>query len=177
MRLRWNLDTSEHEDDKSLSLFSSSGANNELYLFTMVVSGDFIYIRRHLRWDQKSMRESFSRHRKPEFRENCLLRFEVEVEGCKIKKCGWPVLHKEDYLEDLEVSNSENYAALSNSKHFSGMRKSRLDKLIEEIDAFDMQNIEKSNENLSLQLQYSLRRCKVLALKSRPHQAIKITPG
>jgi len=56
MRLRWNLDTSEHEDGKSLTLFTSSGANNELYLFTMVVSGDFIYIRRHLRGEQKSMR-------------------------------------------------------------------------------------------------------------------------
>jgi len=74
----------------------------------------------------------------------------VEVEGCKIKKCGWRVLRKEDYLEDLEVSNSENYAAPSNSKHFSDMPKSRLDELIEEIEAFDMQNIEKSNENSSL---------------------------
>jgi len=150
MRLRWNLDTPEHEDVKSLSLLSSSGANNELYLFTMVVSGDFIYIRRHLRGDHKSMRKSFSKHRKPEFRENSSLRFEVEVEGCKIKKCGWRVLHKEDYLEDIEVSNSENSAAPSNSKHFSGMHKSTLDKLKEEIAAFDMQNIEKSNENLSL---------------------------
>ena len=81
------------------------------------------------------------------------------MEGCKIKKCGWRVLHKEDYLEDLEVSNGENSAPPSNSKHFSGMCKSTLDKLKEEVAAFDMQNIEKSNENLSLVSQFLILTC------------------
>ncbi|KAI5406819.1 hypothetical protein KIW84_053187, partial [Lathyrus oleraceus] len=152
MRMRWNFDTLEPEDGSSLSLFSNSTANNKLYLFTMVGSGDFIYIRRHTRGEGKSMHRSFSKHRKPEFRENSLLRFEVQVEGCKIRKCGWRVLHKEDYLEDLkEVNNGELSTAPSNSEHVSGMCESTMDKLKgENATAFDVQNIEKSNENFTL---------------------------
>ncbi|CAI8597805.1 unnamed protein product [Vicia faba] len=150
MRMRWNFDTLEPEDGSSLSLFSSSTANNKLYLFTMVGSGDFIYIRRHTRGERKSMHKSFSKHRKPELRENSLLHFEVQVEGCKIRKCGWRVLHKEDYLEDLkEVNNGE--LSMAPSEHVSGMCKSTVDKLKgENATAFDVQKIEKSNESFSL---------------------------
>ncbi|KAI5406815.1 hypothetical protein KIW84_053184 [Lathyrus oleraceus] len=130
MRTRWNFDTLEPEDGSSLSLFSSSTANNKLYLFTMVRSGDFIYIRRHIRGEGKSKHRSFSKHRKPDFRENSLLRFEVQVEGCKIKKCGGRVLHKEYYLEDFkEVNNGELSMAPSNSEHVSGLCKSTVDRL------------------------------------------------
>ncbi|KAL5076220.1 hypothetical protein RYX36_015204 [Vicia faba] len=150
MRMRWNFDTLEPEDGSSLSLFSSSTANNKLYLFTMVGSGDFIYVRRHTRGERKSVHKSFSKHRKPELRENSLLHFEVQVEGCKIRKCGWRVLHKEDYLEDLkEVNNGE--LSMAPSEHVSGMCKSTVDKLKgENATAFDVQKIEKSNESFSL---------------------------
>lgn len=152
MRMRWNFDSLEPEDGSSLSLFSSSMANNKLYMFTMVGSGDFIYIRRHTRGEQKTMHKSFSKHRKPDFKENSLLHFEVQVEGCKIRKCGWSVLQKEDYLEDLkEVNNGELSMAPSNSELVSDMRKSTVDELKgENGTAFDEQQIEKSNENFSL---------------------------
>ncbi|CAI8597808.1 unnamed protein product [Vicia faba] len=142
----------EPEDGSSLSLFSSSIANNKLYLFTMVRSGDFIYIWRHIRGEGTSELRSFSKHRKPEFRENSLLRFEVQVEGCKIRKCVGRVVHKEDYLEDFkEVNNGELSMEPSNSEHISGMCESTVDELKgENATAFDVQNIEKSNENFFL---------------------------
>ncbi|XP_057445500.1 TMV resistance protein N-like isoform X2 [Lotus japonicus] len=100
MRMYWSFDT---EDGPSLSLASGSTANNDLYLFTLAVSDDFIYIRRHNRDDPPWWnREHFSKHRKPELNENSLVCFEVHVGGCKIRKCRWRVLRKEDCIEDLQ---------------------------------------------------------------------------
>ncbi|RHN68956.1 putative leucine-rich repeat domain, L domain-containing protein [Medicago truncatula] len=152
MRLYWNFDTLGPEDGPSLSLSAGSTAYNDLYLITMVVSGDFIYIRRHRRGDRKSMQESFSKHRKPEFTENSSLRFEMRVTGCKIRKCGWRMLRKEEYLEDLQMLNSSGLVvAPSNSGHSAGMEKSSVDESNgKDTTALDVLNIERSNENFSL---------------------------
>nr|WIL59978.1 nodulation protein [Melilotus officinalis] len=150
MRLCWNFDTLGPEDGPSLSLAAGSTSYNDLYLITMIVSGDFIYIRRHHRGLWKSMHEPFSKHRKPEFKENSSLRFEVQVRGCKIRKCWWRMLCKEDYLEDLQILNSSGLiAAPSDSGHSAGMDKSFVDES-KDTTALDVLNIERSNENFSL---------------------------
>lgn len=152
MRLSWNFDTLGSEDGPSLSLLTGSTAANDFYLFTMVVRGDFIYIQRHLSGDPKFMREQFSKHRKPELSENNSLRFEVQVEGCKIRKCVWRMLRKEDYLEDLQMLKSSGLVvAHSDSGHPAGMNKSSEDgSKVKETTTLDVQNIERSIENFSL---------------------------
>jgi len=151
MHLCWNFDTLGPEDGSSLSLSAGSTSYNNLYLITMVVSGDFIYIRRHQRGLWKSMHEPFSKHRKPEFNENSSLRFEVKVKGCKIRKCWWRMLSKEDYMEDLQMMNRSGLVAPSDSGHSAGMDKSSLDESNgKDTTALDASNIERSNENFSL---------------------------
>lgn len=149
MRLCWNFDTLEPEHGPSLSLVTGSTARNDFYLFTLVVSGDFIYIRKHLIGDPKFKLEQFSKHRKPEFRENSSLRFEVQVTGCKIRKCQWRMLCKEDYLEDLHMLNSGGLVvAPSDSGHSAGMNKSSVDESKgKSTNVLDVKNIESSNEN------------------------------
>ncbi|MCI59402.1 TIR-NBS-LRR resistance protein, partial [Trifolium medium] len=74
------------------------------------------------------MQEPFSKHRRPEFKENSWLRFEMRVTGCKIRKCGWRLLHKKDYLEDLQMLNNGGLVlAPSDSGHSDGMNKSSVD--------------------------------------------------
>ncbi|KAI5406817.1 hypothetical protein KIW84_053186 [Lathyrus oleraceus] len=152
MRLWWKFDTLGPEDSPSLSLSAGSTAYSNLYLVTMVVSGDFIYIQRHRREDRRRfMHEEFSKHRKPEFKENSSLRFEVRVGGCKIRKCGWHMLCKEDYLEDLQMLNSGGLVGPSDSGHSAGMNKSSVDESKgKDITVLNVKNIERSNENFSL---------------------------
>lgn len=152
MRLWWKFDTLGPEDSPSLSLSAGSTAYSNLYLVTMVVSGDFIYIQRHRREDRRRfMHEEFSKHRKPEFKENSSLRFEVRVGGCKIRKCGWHMLFKEDYLEDLQMLNSGGLVGPSDSGHSAGMNKSSVDESKgKDITVLNVKNIERSNENFSL---------------------------
>lgn len=146
MRLCWNFDTLGPEDVPSLSLLAGSTANNDIYLFTMVVSGDFIFIQRHLRGDEKFMRKHFSKHRRPEFREKSSLHFELRVRGCKIRKGRCHMLHKKDYFEDLQkVHNAE----APYSDHSGGVSKSTLEEFNGEDDlALDKQNVVKSRESL-----------------------------
>ncbi|XP_057445509.1 TMV resistance protein N-like isoform X2 [Lotus japonicus] len=137
MHLYWSFDTMDPEDGPSLSLASSSEANNDLYLFTMVVSDHFIYIREHLRTDPKWARKFFSKHRKPELKEKSLVRFEVDVGGCKISKCGWRVLRKEDCLEDFEKFYSGQHGRTG---EFKG----------KDVTSLEEQTTERSNDNNSM---------------------------
>ncbi|XP_027341812.1 uncharacterized protein LOC113854789 [Abrus precatorius] len=151
MRLYWSFDV---KDGPSLSLSSFSTANNNLYLFTMIVSGDYIYIQRHHRWNNKFNRYLFSKHRKPEFKDKNMLCFEVKVEGRKIRKCEWCLLHKEDSLEALQnINNIElvDTKKPSDFEHSSGVNKSSMDEIKEEdSNTSNEENIERSNANFSL---------------------------
>lgn len=149
MRLSWKFDPLEPGDGHSLSLFASSLVHSNLCMFTMIVSGDFIYIRRHLRDNKMFMGERFSKHRKPGLKKNISLQFEVRVTGCKIKKCGWHVLCKEGYFEELQKVNSgELVEAPFNSEHSGGVSKSTMDefKQKEDVAAWDGMH----NENFSM---------------------------
>lgn len=115
MRLSWKFDPWEPGDGPSLSLFASSSARNDLYLFIMTVSGDFIYIQQHPRGDRNLMSNNrFSKHRRPEFKENSSLQFEVRVKGCKIRKCGWRVLRNNGVLieEPFNFEHSSGFSKL-----------------------------------------------------------------
>jgi hypothetical protein len=97
------------------------------------------------------MQEPFSKHRRPEFKENSSLRFEMCVTGCKIRKCGWRLLRKEDYLEDLQMLNNGGLVVAHFSEHPDGMNKSSVNESKgEDATALDVQTIERSNENFSL---------------------------
>lgn len=145
MRFYWIFDSLEPEDDPSLSLASGSTANNDLYLFTMVVSGDFIYIRHHLRGDQKWKQQLFSKHRKPELKENSLVRFKVQVGGCKIRKCVWRVLREEDFGKDLQKVNSSSQSYTTRSR---GLSKPTVGEFQgQDVTSSDKRNIERSNDN------------------------------
>lgn len=147
-KFEWKFDPPEPGDGPSLYLFASSSVYSNLCMFTMIMSGGFIYIQRHRRDNRGFIQERFCDHRKPEFKKNSLLQFEVRVKGCKIKKCRWHVLCKEGYLEELQKVNSREFVeAPFNSEHLGGLSKSTMDefKKKEDVAAFDVMH----NENFS----------------------------
>ncbi|KAK7306960.1 hypothetical protein VNO77_39614 [Canavalia gladiata] len=102
MHLDWSFDTHDPKYGPSLSLSLFSSAKLNLYLFTMIVRDDYIYIRRHIQGDHNNLLWH-SQHQKPLVTETSTVHFEVEVEGRKIRKFGWHVVRKDDHYEDMQI--------------------------------------------------------------------------
>ncbi|XP_061338269.1 TMV resistance protein N-like [Gastrolobium bilobum] len=150
MLLIWSFESQDPADGTSLFLVAVSTESKELHMLTMIVSGDYIYIRRHQIGNSELNGRPFSKHPKRELREIRMLRFEVVTPGCKIRKCRWRVLRKEDSLQELQMLyNSKLFETPSDSEHSSGMSKSTMDESEGvEATASDEHNIEKPDENL-----------------------------